>query len=469
MKFSHLLKFNIVPEWRKEYINYSGLKKTIYAIAKAEADGQHVFDQEDAMHEPLLGDTPFGEHRAFESHLHDELNKIFKFFIGTEAEARRTFNELIADVEKAEIEGGCAGSALARATSRRMSMSVDHRRTSGLLETGSTDLIAPEPASQDSVRHARISFWKRQEKTKTKEQIKQRIADLYLELTDLKQFLEFNHEGFRKILKKHDKMTDLSLKDEFMDKVNKTLNVTKNAEDLGACMQQLIELYSILFLGGDASKALDVLQGVLREQINIERSTVWKDMVAMERKAVGATVAVPKEMPILTFWRLHWLPIMLTFSLVVFVTLLVVPIFQEPEKQHCLAMLTFVSLLWATEAIPLYVTSMMVAPLAVMLRVLVDTSGGEPRRMEAQETASAMFHAMFSQTIMLLLGGFAIAGALSKHFIAKQLAISVMSRVGRKPRNVLLAAMFVATFASMWISNVAAPVLTFSIVLPILK
>eukprot|EP00955_Chlamydomonas_euryale_P055173 356051-Chlamydomonas_euryale.AAC.4 len=53
------------------------------------------------------------------------------------------FNELIADVEKAEIEGGCAGSALARATSRRMSMSVDHRRTSGLLETGSTDLIAP--------------------------------------------------------------------------------------------------------------------------------------------------------------------------------------------------------------------------------------------------------------------------------------------------------------------------------------
>lgn len=86
-----------------------------------------------------------------------------------------------------------------------------------------------------------------------------------------------------------------------------------------------------------------------------------------------------------------------------------------------------------------------------------------------QEAAPAMFHSMFSQTIMLLLGGFAIAGALSKHFIAKQLAIAVMSRVGRRPRNVLLMSMFVATFASMWISNVAAPVLTFSIVMPILK
>jgi di/tricarboxylate transporter len=73
------------------------------------------------------------------------------------------------------------------------------------------------------------------------------------------------------------------------------------------------------------------------------------------------------------------------------------------------------------------------------------------------------------QTIMLLLGGFAIAAALSKHFIAKQLAVAILSRVGRKPHHVLLANMLVATFASMWISNVAAPVLCFSLVQPILR
>lgn len=65
---------------------------------------------------------------------------------------------------------------------------------------------------------------------------------------------------------------------------------------------------------------------------------------------------------------------------------------------------------------------------------------------------------------MLLLGGFAIAAALSKHFIAKQLAVAILSRVGRRPRDVLLANMLVATFLSMWISNVAAPVLCFSLV-----
>lgn len=70
---------------------------------------------------------------------------------------------------------------------------------------------------------------------------------------------------------------------------------------------------------------------------------------------------------------------------------------------------------------------------------------------------------------MLLLGGFAIASALSKHYIAKAMATWVLLRVGQKPSHVLLASMFVAMFASMWISNVAAPALCFSLLQPILR
>ena len=36
MKFSHQLKFNSVPEWKENYLNYSQLKKLIYQIAFAE-------------------------------------------------------------------------------------------------------------------------------------------------------------------------------------------------------------------------------------------------------------------------------------------------------------------------------------------------------------------------------------------------------------------------------------------------
>jgi hypothetical protein len=65
---------------------------------------------------------------------------------------------------------------------------------------------------------------------------------------------------------------------------------------------------------------------------------------------------------------------------------------------------------------------------------------------------------------MLLLGGFSIAGALSKFGIAKSMATFVLSKAGTRPNRVLLVNMMVATVASMWISNVAAPVLCFSLI-----
>ncbi len=65
---------------------------------------------------------------------------------------------------------------------------------------------------------------------------------------------------------------------------------------------------------------------------------------------------------------------------------------------------------------------------------------------------------------MLLLGGFTIAAALSKFHIAKMTATFVLSKAGTRPRTVLLTNMFVAMILSMWISNVASPVLCFSII-----
>jgi len=77
----------------------------------------------------------------------------------------------------------------------------------------------------------------------------------------------------------------------------------------------------------------------------------------------------------------------------------VIPIFEEVEKQRCLALLGFVSLLWCTEALPLYVTSMLVPVLVVVLGVLVDRTQEPPHRLTAQEAAPRIFHTMFSQVL----------------------------------------------------------------------
>ena len=72
--------------------------------------------------------------------------------------------------------------------------------------------------------------------------------------------------------------------------------------------------------------------------------------------------------------------------------------FDRPEQNACAALLACVSLLWCTEALPLFVTSMLVPLLVVLLRVLVDRSDPQhPQRMSPKEAAPHIFHAMFSQ------------------------------------------------------------------------
>ena len=80
MRFSQLIKFNSVPDWRDHYIDYSAIKKIIYAIAKREAqEGRHDprqslevdSDEEQGVNQPLL--TPRdGAHKKSKEHDTDE-------------------------------------------------------------------------------------------------------------------------------------------------------------------------------------------------------------------------------------------------------------------------------------------------------------------------------------------------------------------------------------------------------------
>lgn len=98
----------------------------------------------------------------------------------------------------------------------------------------------------------------------------------------------------------------------------------------------------------------------------------------------------------------HKQPLLVGLAVVVFTLLLSIPIFKEPEKQNCLALLVFASLLWCTEAIPLFVTSMLVPFLIVVLRVLDDVEQEPPARLTPKQAAPAVFHTMFSQVCVCM-------------------------------------------------------------------
>lgn len=103
--------------------------------------------------------------------------------------------------------------------------------------------------------------------------------------------------------------------------------------------------------------------------------------------------------------------------------------------------------------------------MSVVLRVVRDEGSGKShKRLNSKAATEAIFASMWTPVIMLLLGGFTLAAALSKCKIDKRLATLILSKAGTQPKTVLVANMFVAAFASMLISNVAAPVLCYSII-----
>ncbi|KAK0545821.1 low-affinity phosphate transporter [Tilletia horrida] len=346
----------------------------------------------------------------------------------------------------------------------------------------SSRLLAPIGTESDWAIDMRITF-------------KKRISDIFVDISELKQYVELNKTGLKKILKKYDKITKSDLKERYLsDVVASKYPFTADAKaQLDAASDTLTALYANVVTSGDIVIAAAQLKEQLREQVVWQRNTVWREMIGIERRVAGAALErsvmgaratgikegdQPKATRIRTpcgFITLpSWLGISTVQLLVAFlmlVLLLKAPglrFFERIEEQNCLALLVFCTILWATEVIPLFVTSLMVPLLVVALRV-ARSDDHKDRRLTANETTKWIFSQMFAPNMCLLLGGFTIAAALSKYGIDKILATKVLRLAGSRPSSVLLAHMGVACFASMWISNVAAPVLMYSLIQPILR
>ncbi|KAF8547638.1 hypothetical protein OG21DRAFT_1501470 [Imleria badia] len=128
----------------------------------------------------------------------------------------------------------------------------------------------------------------------------------------------------------------------------------------------------------------------------------------------------------------------------------------------------FSTIMWASEAIPLFVTSTLVPFLLVVFRV-IRSDGEDPVPLSTPDATKHIFSIMLLPTIMLLIGGLTISAALNKTNIDQMLITCLLKMAGSKPQTVLLAFMAMSCFASMWISNIAVPALCFTLIRPILR
>ena len=161
---------------------------------------------------------------------------------------------------------------------------------------------------------------------------------------------------------------------------------------------------------------------------------------------------------------------LLFISLAIIITLLLsslplLPLDEQPAHR-CLLLLALVTVLWVTEAVPFFVTAMLVPLLTVLSGILTDANG---LPLPADKASKAAFGTMFSDSVVLILGGFSISAAFSKCQYELRLMGAIQQHLGEYPRLFLLAYMMLAAFLSILISNVASPILLTTLLLPIIR
>ncbi|KAF9183031.1 low-affinity phosphate transporter [Haplosporangium sp. Z 767] len=389
-----------------------------------------------------------------------------------DAAALKADNEVPKNIDHAPTQGSTASGNGAGSSSEVMDANTEH----------GTDHDHAQGDDEDNEDDDGKSLWFEPEMEEDRMRFRHNCIELFVNLSELQAYVKLNCTGFSKILKKYDKISENNMKKVYMNQV--VLKAYPFKQETTVKLQEEIDrvrdIYARIFTGGDIEVAKRSLRMHLKEHMVWERNTIWRDMIGIERKSQAVAVRPESDLekgPIIfkTPLGVIQVPSFLTRDVVVmalccivFIALLTIDLFEGPEQQNCFAILIFASLLWATEAMPLFVTSLLVPLLVVMLRVM-RSDDEDHTRLDSHAAAKKIFSLMFSPVIMLLLGGFAVAAAMSKFHIAKAMATVVLSKAGTRPSAVLLANMLVATVASMWISNVAAPVLCFSLIQPILR
>lgn len=143
--------------------------------------------------------------------------------------------------------------------------------------------------------------------------------------------------------------------------------------------------------------------------------------------------------------------------------------YDMEDVQRCLALLVLVCILWASEAVPLWVTSMLIPIMIVFTNITLVRSAvdGTLQRMSAADSAKEQLANFSTPNVILLMGGLTIAAALHKYHLDARMALQVL-KLASNPKLFILLNMVVGFVTSMFCNNVAAPVLCFFLITPVL-
>ncbi|OWB80539.1 hypothetical protein B5S32_g4823 [[Candida] boidinii] len=454
----------------------------------------------------------------FYSKLNNELNKIDNFYSNTENELFIEVELLLKDLShysddqnSLEIElDDIDANQLDKSISRSMPGDGSHHAEDDDEEEDYDDAMTRDienDAASISSNTALLNETDLKPSIQHSTTFRKRVVTIFIKLSEIKSFIELNKIGFSKVCKKFDKVLNESIRNDYMESLPSNSYIFKlvTISKLDEYIDELIKIYASL-TNSDIEHSKENLKILLRDHIIWERSKVWKGYINningfniednedvvddSELRNLYSMPCYKYKLPIdinlpyfynfnrkqlkcyqieylkLPKFFLGWRSIKIAITILVTGLLLGLKSLHDTQQKHCMALVICCAILWATEAIPLFTTSMLVPFLVVILKVLKADDGSA---MDTVSAATYIFSTMWNSTIMILIAGFTLAAALSKYNIAKVVSSWVLASAGTSPRRILLAVMGVSMFLSMWISNVAAPVLTYSLCAPLLK
>ncbi|MEO5966802.1 MAG: SLC13 family permease [Ferruginibacter sp.] len=131
----------------------------------------------------------------------------------------------------------------------------------------------------------------------------------------------------------------------------------------------------------------------------------------------------------------------LLIAVIVFAVILYFPILSNQKAQRALALLLLVAILWITESIPLPLTGLLIPVLAIFMQLLPPI---------------AAFQEFANPILFLFMGGFVIAGALSRHALDKMLAQKLIRLAGGNFYKSAVLLMFATSIIASWVNNTSS-------------
>jgi len=211
MKFAEHLSAHITPEWRKQYISYEEMKAMLYAAVEEAPSAESVEPEVLRRHF-----ANFDEH--FFHYCDKELAKINTFYSEKMAEATRKFAAL----------------------QNELRISLGDKTNSR------------SPLRQKTVEGHSIPARKIQE-------LKLAFSEFYLSLILLQNYQNLNFTGFRKILKKHDKLLSVDSGVRYRQEYVETSHINTN-KDIDHLIHETETTVTTELEGGDRQKAMKRLR-----------------------------------------------------------------------------------------------------------------------------------------------------------------------------------------------------------------